>query len=96
MSKKQKNNLIRCIVSLVLVVGLSVAFHFAGLPWWVELIAFLIPYFIVGYDVLLKAFKNIRNGQVFDECFLMTIATIGAIATGEYREGVAVMLFYQI
>ena len=96
MTKKQKNNLIRCIVSLVLVVGLSVAFHFAGLPWWVELIAFLIPYFIVGYDVLLKAFKNIRNGQVFDECFLMTIATIGAIATGEYREGVAVMLFYQI
>ena len=96
MTKKQKNNLIRCIVSLVLVVGLSVAFHFVGLPWWVELIAFLIPYFIVGYDVLLKAFKNIRNGQVFDECFLMTIATIGAIATGEYREGVAVMLFYQI
>ena len=96
MTKKQKNNLIRCIVSLVLVIGLSVVFHFAKLPWWIELVAFLIPYFIVGYDVLLRAFKNIRNGQVFDECFLMAIATIGAIATGEYREGVAVMLFYQI
>ena len=58
--------------------------------------AFLIPYFIVGYDVLVGAAKNIRNGQVFDEKFLMTVATIGAIATGEYREGVAVMLFYQI
>ena len=96
MTKKQKNNLIRCIVSLILVVGLSVGFHFAKVPWWIELIAFLIPYFIVGYDVLLRAVKNIRHGQVFDECFLMAIATIGAIATGEYREGVAVMLFYQI
>ncbi len=96
MTKKQKNNLIRCIVSLILVVGLSVGFHIAKVPWWAELIAFLIPYFVVGYDVLLKAAKNIRNGQVFDECFLMSIATIGAIGTGEFREGVAVMLFYQI
>lgn len=96
MSKKQKNNLIRCIVALVLVIALSVAFHFVEAPWWIELPAFLVPYFVVGYDVLLKAVKNIRNGQVFDECFLMAVATIGAIATGEYREGVAVMLFYQI
>ena len=96
MSKKQKNNLCRCIISLVLVVALSVTFHFIEMPWFVELAAFLIPYFVVGYDVLFKAAKNIRNGQVFDECFLMAVATIGAIATGEYREGVAVMLFYQI
>ena len=96
MNKKQKNNLIRCITSLVLVVALSVVFHFIEVPWWIELPAFLVPYFVVGYDVLLRALKNIRNGQVFDECFLMTIATVGAIATGEYREGVAVMLFYQI
>ena len=96
MTKKQKNNLNRCIVSLVLVVGLSVCFHYVKVPWYVELLAYLVPYFWVGYDVLLKAIKNIRNKQVFDECFLMAIATIGAIATGEYREGVAVMLFYQI
>ena len=96
MSSKQKKNLIRCIISLILVVALSIVFHIVKAPWWIELPSFLIPYFVVGYDVLLKAFKNIRNGQVFDECFLMTIATVGAIATGEYREGVAVMLFYQI
>ena len=96
MSSKQKKNLIRCIISLILVVALSIVFHIVKAPWWIELPSFLVPYFIVGYDVLLKAFKNIRNGQVFDECFLMTIATVGAIATGEYREGVAVMLFYQI
>ncbi len=96
MNKKQKNNLIRCIIALILVVALSVAFHFIEVPWWIELPTFLIPYFVVGYDVLLRAFKNIRNGQVFDECFLMTIATVGAIVTGDYREGVAVMLFYQI
>ena len=96
MTKKQKNNLIRIIVSLILVVGLSILFHFVKVKWWIELPAYLVPYLIVGNDVLLKAFKNIRNGQVFDECFLMTVATIGAIATGEYREGVAVMLFYQI
>ncbi len=96
LTKKQKNNLTRCIISLLLVVALSVLFHFVKVPWWIELPAYLVPYLIVGYDVLLRAFKNIRNGQVFDECFLMTIATVGAIATGEYREGVAVMLFYQI
>ncbi len=108
MNKKQKKNLIRCIVSLVLVIMFSVAFHFVRLvPEFseepgsklvvvIELVAFLIPYFIVGYDVLLRAVKNISHGQVFDECFLMTVATVGAIATGEYREGVAVMLFYQI
>ncbi len=96
LTKKQKNTLTRIIIALVLVIIFSAVFHFIKLPWWVELVLFLIPYFIVGNDVLLKAFKNIRNGQVFDECFLMAVATIGAISTGEYLEGVAVMLFYQI
>ena len=96
MNKKQKSSLTRCIIAFILVVALSIIFHFVKLPWWCELAGYLVPYFVVGYDVLLRAVKNIRNGQVFDECFLMTVATIGAIATGEYREGVAVMLFYQI
>ena len=96
MTKKQKNNLIRTILAFGIVVILAVVFHMFELPWFIRLIAYLIPYFIVGYDVLLRAAKNIRNGQVFDECFLMAIATLGAIATGEYLEGVAVMLFYQI
>ncbi|MCR5213600.1 MAG: heavy metal translocating P-type ATPase [Eubacterium sp.] len=96
MTPKQKKNLIRCIIAFILVVGLSILFAFVKAPVWCEFICYLIPYFIVGIDVLIKAFKNIRNGQVFDECFLMTIATVGAIATGEYREGVAVMLFYQV
>ncbi|MBO4864914.1 MAG: heavy metal translocating P-type ATPase [Eubacterium sp.] len=96
MTKKQKNALIRCIVALVSVIVLSVLFHFVEVPWWCELLCYLVPYLIIGYDVLLRAARNIRNGQVFDECFLMTIATVGAIATGDYREGVAVMLFYQI
>ncbi|MBR6403519.1 MAG: cadmium-translocating P-type ATPase [Eubacterium sp.] len=96
MTKKQKNNLIRCIVAFILVLILAVIFHNVDVPWYFRLPMYLIPYFTVGYDVLLKAVKNIRNGQVFDECFLMSVATIGAIGTGEYLEGVAVMLFYQI
>ena len=71
-------------------------FHFWECSKWIQLPLYLVPYLIVGYDVLKKAAKNIRNGQVFDEQFLMAIATIGAIATGEFSEGVAVMLFYQI
>ncbi len=96
MTPKQKKSLYRCIASFVLIVILALLMHFISVPWYFQLVLYLIPYFIVGYDVLLKAFKNIKNGQVFDECFLMTIATVGAMATGEYLEGVAVMLFYQI
>ena len=96
MTSKQKSSLIRCIIALVLVIVLSVVFYITEQPWWCELICYLVPYLVVGYDVLLRALKNIRNGRVFDECFLMTIATVGAIATGDYREGVAVMLLYQI
>ena len=97
LSSKQKKNLIRIIISLALVIALSVVFYFyKEAPTWLQLILFLIPYIIVGYDILRKAALGIKNRQPFDECFLMAVATIGAIAIGEYREGVAVMLFYQI
>lgn len=102
MNKKQKKNLIRIIISAVLLI----AFHFipkAVLPpnSIVRFIIYLIPYLVVGYDVLIKAFKGIKNKQAFDEYLLMAIATIGAMAlglfkTGDYVEAVAVMLFYQI
>ena len=96
MTAKHKKTLIRVIVAFVLVATLMTVFHFWECSKWIQLPLYLVPYLIVGYDVLKKAAKNIRNGQVFDEQFLMAIATIGAIATGEFSEGVAVMLFYQI
>ncbi len=93
MTKKQKKNLTRILIASALLF----VFHFVPFPSkTVEFAAYLVPYCLVGYDILRKAFKGILNGQVFDENFLMAIATIGAIALGEYREGVAVMLFYQI
>ena len=92
MTKKQKTNLIRIIVSVVLVIGVWVS----PLTGWLEGVLYLIPYFIVGYDILLKAVKGIFRGQVFDENFLMAVATVGAMALGDWREGCAVMVFYQI
>ena len=92
MNKKQKKMLIRIIVAAVLVV------LFSKLPidGYVRFGLFMIPYLVIGYDILQKAFKGIRNKQVFDENFLMAVATVGAILLGDYSEGVAVMLFYQI
>lgn len=94
MNKKQKKVLYRIIVAAVLMVILLL------LPLeedsLIRFVLFLIPYLVIGYDILKKAFKGIRNRQVFDENFLMAVATIGAMALGEYTEGVAVMLFYQI
>ncbi len=92
MTKKQKTNLIRVIVSAVLVIGVWVS----PLTGWLEGVLYLIPYFIVGYDILLKAVKGVFRGQVFDENFLMAVATVGAMALGDWREGCAVMVFYQI
>lgn len=92
MSKKQKKVLIRIIIAAILVVAVS----FIPVTGYAELGLFLIPYLVIGYDILRKAGLGIINGKVFDENFLMAIATIGAIALGEYREGTAVMLFYQI
>lgn len=96
MTKKQKKVLIRIIIASVLIILLKLVFHFVNVNKYVELIAFLVPYFIIGYDILKKAVYGIFNRQVFDENFLMAIATVGAIALGEYIEGTAVMLFYQI
>ena len=92
MNKKQKKMLIRIIVSLVLVVV------FSQLPveGYLRFGLFMIPYLIIGYDILKKAFKGIMNKQVFDENFLMAVATVGAILLGDYTEGTSVMLFYQI
>ena len=93
MNKKQKKMLIRIIVSALLIVILKL------LPIsneYLEFALFFIPYLVIGYDILIKALKGILNRQVFDENFLMAVATVGAIALGDYMEGVAVMLFYQI
>lgn len=92
MNKKQKKVLIRIIAASVTMI----LFAFIPVKGWLEFVLFMIPYFIIGYDILLKAFKGIKNKQVFDENFLMAVATVGAIALGDYKEGVAVMLFYQI
>ena len=96
MTKKQKKTLKRIIAAAVLTVLLALLFHFVELPWFVQLVLWLVPYLVIGHDVLRKAFMGIKNGEVFDENFLMAIATVGAIGCGEYAEGVAVMLFYQI
>lgn len=96
MTAKQKNVLYRIIISAVLLAAIWIVSEFADMPWWLEGILYLIPYFIIGYDILRKAVKGILKGQVFDENFLMAIATIGAIGLKEFREGVAVMLFYQV
>ncbi len=92
MNKKQKKALIRIIVTIVLLVAL----HFIPAEGYVRMALYMIPYVVIGYDILRKAFKGIMNRQVFDENFLMTVATVGAIALGDYQEGTAVMLFYQI
>ncbi len=92
MNKKQKKVLVRIIVAFVLLVILS----FVPIEGWIQFALYMIPYLVIGYDILKKAVKGIMNRQVFDENFLMAVATVGAIALGDYKEGVAVMLFYQI
>lgn len=96
MNKKQKTILYRIIISAVLVVAVSILDAVLDLNVWISAVLYLIPYFVIGYDILKKAWKGILKRQVFDENFLMAVATVGAIAIGEFREGVAVMLFYQI
>ncbi|MBR6452748.1 MAG: heavy metal translocating P-type ATPase, partial [Lachnospiraceae bacterium] len=96
MTKKQKKVLIRIIAAAVLTVALEVALRYVSVNNIVSLLLYLIPYLVIGYDILKKAGKGIIKGQVLDENFLMAVATIGAFALSEYREGVAVMLFYQI
>ena len=92
MNKKQKKVLVRIIAAAVLLV----IFSKISVNPYLKFALFMIPYLIIGYDILKKAFKGIMNRQIFDENFLMAVATVGAIALGDYKEGTAVMLFYQI
>ncbi|MDD2981286.1 MAG: heavy metal translocating P-type ATPase, partial [Hespellia sp.] len=92
MTRKQKKVLYRILISAVLIVVIA----FAPVSGWLEAVLYLIPYLVIGYDILKKAVLGIIHGEVFDENFLMAVATVGAMCLGEYREGVAVMLFYQI
>ena len=92
MTKKQKKVLVRIIVAFLLMIVLA----FLPISGWLSFALYMIPYFIIGYDILRKAVLGIVHGEVFDENFLMAVATVGAICLGDYSEGVAVMLFYQI
>ena len=98
MTQKQKKMLFRIIISFILLAALMAEEHAGILPEnvWVRMALFLVPYLIIGYDIIMKAAKNIRNGQVFDENFLMMIATFGAFGAQEFSEAAAVMLFYQV
>lgn len=99
MSEKQKKMLGRIIATLILFVVLLVldkTGKFDDINKWILFVIYLVPYIIIGYDIVFKAFRNISHGQVFDENFLMMIATFGAFGVGEYSEAVAVMLFYQV
>ena len=92
MNKKQKWVLARIIAAAVMLIVL----HFVPVEGWLRLVLYMIPYLVIGYDILRKAVKGILNLRPFDENFLMAVATVGAVALGDYAEGVAVMLFYQI
>ena len=100
MTKKQKAMLSRIIAAFIIYITLAVTDHLDILPEWLglwgKMALYLVPYVLIGWDIVYKAFRNIRNGQVFDENFLMTVATFGAFGVGEYSEAVAVMLFYQV
>ena len=96
MTKKQKKTLRRILLAVVLSLCVFLVTVFLELPWFLQLALWLAPYLVIGHDVLKKAVLGIKNGEVFDENFLMAIATVGAMACGEYGEGVAVMLFYQV
>lgn len=100
MNQKQKTMLKRIVAAAIVYIAAAAAKKmnvFAGMPQpWTELVVFLIPYLIIGWDIVYKAFRGIKNGQVFDENFLMTVATFGAFGVGEFSEAVAVMLFYQV
>ena len=96
MTRKQTRMLRRILISVATLAAVWVLCAFVPLPWYAQLALYLIPYLIIGYDVLRKAFLGVVQGEIFDENFLMAIATVGALALQEYREAAAVMLFYQI
>lgn len=96
LTRKQKKMLYRIITAFALLVVAAIVTHLIELPWWVNLLIYIVPYVISGYDVLKTAVINLLHGQVFDEKFLMMVATVGAFGAGEYPEASAVMLFYQV
>ena len=96
MTKKQKKTLRRILLAAALALCAVLALQLLPLPWCGQLAVWLVPYLVIGYDVLYKAVLGIKSGEVFDENFLMAVATVGAMGCGEYAEGVAVMLFYQV
>ena len=96
MSKKQQKVLKRIVVAQLLLIAVSILDALVEMPWILRLALYLVPYLVIGYDILKKAGKGILKRQVFDENFLMAVATIGAVCLGEFKEGAAVMLFYQI
>ncbi|MBR1625457.1 MAG: heavy metal translocating P-type ATPase, partial [Clostridia bacterium] len=95
MTKKQKKILIRIIVATLVGVASYITYRLTELPVWAEILLFVAPYLVVGYDVILSAGKNIIHGQVFNEKFLMVVATVGAFVIREYPEAMAVMILYQ-
>ena len=95
LTRKQRKMLYRILLAAVLLIAVKLLPSLYLPPRWMEGVLYLIPYAVIGWDVLWKAVRNILNGQVFDENFLMALATVGAFATGEYAEAVFVMLFYQ-
>ena len=96
MTKKQKKTLYRIIAAAVLLIVVALVTESIPMPQVLQFVLHLVPYLVIGWDILRKAFLGILHGEVFDENFLMAIATVGAMGVGEYREGVAVMLFYQV
>lgn len=97
MTRKQKRMLTRIIISVILLLAETISFRIIGeVSWWIKLIVYSVPYLVIGYDILKKAVMGVIGGAVFDENFLMAIATVGAMALGDYLEGSAVMVFYQI
>lgn len=95
LTRKQRKMLYRILAAAALLIAVKLLPNLFPVPRWMEIPLYLAPYLIIGWDVLWKAVRNILNGQVFDENFLMALATVGAFATGEYAEAVFVMLFYQ-
>lgn len=96
MTRKQKKTLIRIIVSVVLTGAAWAVDEIFGFEGWQALLLYIAPYLVIGYDVLWDSVRNIAHGQVFDEHFLMALATVGAFGVGDYREASAVMIFYQV
>ena len=96
LTRKQRKNLIRIIAAAVLLIAVKILTAAVPVPAGIVWALYLLPYAVIGWDILWKAVRNILNGQVFDENFLMALATVGAFGTGEYAEAVFVMLFYQV